>query len=73
MASIGVTCPVPADLLRGGIIGSVVVVDVVKESSSPWFFGPRGLVLVERRPCPFVPAVGALDASGESAAALVIR
>lgn len=56
----GVECPAPADLLRGGIIGSVEVVDVVKDSSSPWFMGPRGLVLADPQSCQFVAAVGAL-------------
>lgn len=60
MASIGVTCPPAGELLRGGIIGSVDVVDVVKESSSPWFFGPRGLVLRDPKPCAFIPSAGAL-------------
>ncbi|QGZ37233.1 hypothetical protein GH266_05055 [Stappia indica] len=63
MASIGVECPPPAELLRGGIIGVVDVVDVVdvvKQHESPWFFGPRGLVLESARAVPFVPAVGAL-------------
>ena len=53
-------CPAPADLLRGGIIGSVDVIDVVSESKSPWFFGPRGLVLSRPIACAFIPAVGAL-------------
>lgn len=60
MASLGVTCPAPHALLRGGIIGSVEVEDVVSQSASPWFFGPRGLVLRHPEPCEFVPAVGAL-------------
>ena len=47
-------------LHRGGIIGEVDVVDVVSQSDSPWFFGPRGLVLRDPRPMPFVPAQGAL-------------
>jgi hypothetical protein len=54
MASIGVTCPPAIDLWRGAVIGTVEVVDVVKASPSPWFFGPRGLVL--RNPRPLVPA-----------------
>ena len=58
---IGVECPAPAKLLRGGIIGSVDVVGVVKQSDSPWFFGPRGLVLRAPKPCEFIPAVGALS------------
>ena len=53
-------CPEAKDLLRGGIIGSVEVVDVVSESDSPWFFGPRGLVLRSPEPCEFIPAVGQL-------------
>lgn len=60
MASIGVICPAPADLLRGGIIGSVRVVDCVRASDSKWFFGPRGLVLKSPEPCAFVAAAGAL-------------
>ena len=60
MARLDVHCPAPADLLRGGIIGSVDVVDVVKDYRSDWFFGPRALVLRNARPCDFVPAVGAL-------------
>jgi hypothetical protein len=60
MASIGITCPAPCDLLRGGIIGSVDVVEVVKDSLSEWFFGPRGLRIENPRPCEFIPSVGAL-------------
>lgn len=60
MGGIGVDCPAAAALLRGGIVGSVEVVDVVSQSGSPWFFGPRGLVLADPRPCDFVPALGAL-------------
>jgi len=56
----GIECPAPADLLRGGIIGSVTVTGVVKESDNPWFFGPRALVLADPTPCDFIPAVGAL-------------
>lgn len=53
-------CPAAIDLLRGGIIGSVDIVDVVTESESIWFMGPRGLVLRKPLPCEFVPSVGAL-------------
>lgn len=56
----GHSCPPAHKLDRGGIIGSVDVVDVVDASSSPWFFGPRGLVLRDPLPCRFVPAVGQL-------------
>jgi hypothetical protein len=60
MLSIGVDCPRPDNLVRGAIIGVVTVTDIVSESDSPWFFGPRGLVCadpVERGP---IPATGAL-------------
>lgn len=60
MKAFGVICPAPADLLRGGIIGTVDVVDVAKQSGSPWFMGPRGLVLRNAKPCAIVPCVGAL-------------
>jgi len=58
--SCGAKCPPAHELKRGGIIGSVEVVDVVSESGSPWFFGPRGLVLKSPQPCVFVPASGQL-------------
>lgn len=57
---LGGLCPAPADLLRGGIIGSVEVIDVVDEHKSPWFCGPRGLVLHNPEACEFIPALGAL-------------
>jgi hypothetical protein len=57
MASIGVWCPAPVELQFGGVIGSVVVVDIVKRDSSRWF-GPAGLVLEDVRPAPFMPVRG---------------
>jgi hypothetical protein len=60
MESIGVKCPPPADLLRGAIIGTVEVVDVVKKHPSPWFFGPRGLVLRNAQAFDAAPCSGAL-------------
>jgi hypothetical protein len=47
-------------LTRGGIIGAVDVIDVVKEYDSPWFFGPRGLVLANPSSCTLIPCTGAL-------------
>lgn len=58
--SLGYYTPEAHALYRGGIIGDVEVVDVVSKSDSPWFFGPRGLVLRDPRPMAFVPAQGAL-------------
>lgn len=60
MDEIGVSCPPAIELQRGGIIGSVEVIDVVISSSSPWFFGPRGLVLRDPEPCEFRGVKGAL-------------
>lgn len=57
---VGLRCPEAKDLLRGGIIGTVDIVDVVTDSDSSWFFGPRGLVLRNPLPCEFIPSTGAL-------------
>ena len=45
---------------RGGIVGSVEIVDCVSESESPWFFGPYGFVLANPKPLPFTPMRGQL-------------
>lgn len=60
MSGLGVDCPAAADLLRGGIIGSAYVASVVKEHTSPWFFGPRGLCLIRPEATPFIGATGEL-------------
>lgn len=60
MSAIGVNCPAPSRLQRGGVIGTVRVVDVVSKSKSQWFGGPCGLVLADPKPCKFVPAKGQL-------------
>ncbi|MCW2315275.1 hypothetical protein M2322_000809 [Rhodoblastus acidophilus] len=63
MWSRGIVCPEPAELLRGGIIGSVRTVGVAsncEQCPSLWFFGPRGILLERATPCDFIPAVGAL-------------
>lgn len=57
---LGIECPPARDLLRGGIIGTVDVIDVTTKSDSVWFFGPRGLVLRRPQPVDFIPAQGAL-------------
>lgn len=48
------------DLQRGGIIGSVEIVDCVSDSASPWFVGPQGFVLRDPQPLPFRPLKGRL-------------
>ena len=45
---------------RGGIVGSVEIVDCVQSSASPWFCGPWGFVLRDPQPCQFIPMKGAL-------------
>lgn len=60
MAERGVACPAPAELLRGGILGTVDVDGVVTECESRWFCGPCGLVLRNPEPHPFIRATGAL-------------
>lgn len=45
---------------RGGIVGSVEIVDCVRSSTSPWFVGPFGFVLRDPQPLPFRPSRGEL-------------
>lgn len=54
----GVT--VPTDLQTGGIVGSVEIVDCVKQSKSKWFFGRFGFVLRNPIVLPFMPCRGQL-------------
>ncbi|WP_213287535.1 hypothetical protein [Bradyrhizobium sp. sGM-13] len=53
-------CPPAHELLRGGIIGAVELVDIVRKSHSPWFFGTIGLVLANPVPLTPIPATGQL-------------
>lgn len=48
------------ELERGGIVGSVEIVDCVSSSKSVWFTGPQGFVLREPQPMPFAPFKGQL-------------
>lgn len=75
MLSIGVECPKPKELVRGGVIGWAAIIGVVKESESAWFFGPWALVLEDVVACEPVPCGGQLGAfrwkaAGELRAAL---
>lgn len=49
-----------SDLERGGLVGSVDIVDCVEYSSSDWFFGRYGFVLRDPKPMQFVPLPGKL-------------
>lgn len=63
-------CRVPSEVLercrdeietqRGGIIGSVEIVDCVDGHRSPWFVGEYGFVLRNPKPLPFTPYRGML-------------
>lgn len=48
------------DMPRGGIVGTVEIVDVVEQMDSPWFFGRHGFVLANPKPCEFIPVRGQL-------------
>ncbi len=52
--------PAFEDLQRGGILGTVEIVDCVTASTSRWFFGRYGFVLRNPRPQPFIPYKGML-------------
>ena len=55
---------------RGGIVGSVEIVDCVEDSDSRWFMGRYGFVLRDPQPLPFMPWKGALGFFGVPRAAL---
>lgn len=51
----------PQRMRRGGIIGTVELIDCVTEQwSDPFFTGPFGFVLANPRPCRFRPCRGRL-------------
>jgi hypothetical protein len=62
MSSISVTCPQAKDLIRGAIIGHVQVECVISDSASPWYFGPRALLLSDPQAIDPIPAAGQLGA-----------
>jgi len=52
--------PQASELVRGGIIGVVDVVDVIRKSDSKWWCGPIGLVLRNPRAIKPIPCKGQL-------------
>lgn len=50
----------PGTIERGGIVGSVEIVDCVSRSDSPWFVGRYGFVLRNPEILPFRPLRGQL-------------
>ena len=66
--------PMFGDLERGGIIGSVELVDSVDTSDSGWYMGQKGFVLRDPKPMPFIPYKGRLqffDVPDESLAPVI--
>lgn len=55
-----VNFPTFEGLARGGVIGSVEIVDCVDHVDSPWFCGPFGFLVRDPQPRPFVPCKGRL-------------
>ena len=55
-----IVIPPAHKLQRGGIVGSVEIVDCVEASGSQWFFGPHGFVLRAPQSLQFKPCKGAL-------------
>ena len=53
-------CKYPTQLERGGIVGTVEIVDCVDKMQSLWFFGPFGFVLKRAVPLNFFPMKGKL-------------
>lgn len=49
------------ELQRGGIIGSVELVDSVDTSTSPWYMGQKAFVLRDPKYLPFIPYRGQLQ------------
>ncbi|CAK9889160.1 ASCH domain-containing protein [Pseudomonas fluorescens] len=56
----GLPMPDRDDMMRGGIIGSVELVDSVDHSKSPWYTGDKAFALHDPKPLPFIPLKGRL-------------
>lgn len=52
--------PRPDELIRGAIIGVVRVTGIAKESDSPWWIGPRALILDNTKAVDPIPVGGDL-------------
>lgn len=57
----GYNLPIRTKIELGGIVGKVVLTDVVTESTSEWFEGPIGFVLKDAQTLPFKPCKGQLN------------
>lgn len=45
----------------GGIVGYASITGTVRESASPWFFGPVGIQIIDGKPLCFLPMKGRLS------------
>ena len=61
------------NIQRGGIVGSVEIVDCVNRSNSRWFVGDYGFVLRDPQVLPFTPFKGALGFFDVPRTALVAK
>lgn len=59
--SLGIELPGRKDFDYGGIVGHATITGTVRESESPWFFGPVGFQLTGSKPLPFQPLKGRLS------------
>jgi hypothetical protein len=60
-AAIGVKIPEMDELNRGGIIGSVELIDSANSHDSPWYMGDKAFVLRNPEPVEFKPFKGQLQ------------
>jgi len=56
----GVTIPPFNELQRGGVVGSVELVDSLDSSESPWYMGQKAFSLRDPKPMQFSPLKGRL-------------
>lgn len=56
----GVTIPPFNELQRGGVVGSVELVDSLDSSESPWYMGQKAFPLRDPKPMQFSPLKGRL-------------
>lgn len=56
----GEKLPRPDELIRGAIIGHVRIIDRISASNSPWWCGPRALVLADPVAIEPIPCIGEL-------------
>ncbi|HGW4085453.1 TPA: ASCH domain-containing protein [Klebsiella michiganensis] len=56
-----VNIPLYESIEKGGIVGYAYITGTVRESASPWFFGPVGFQLTGAKPLRFVSMKGRLS------------